>query len=163
MSILSRTIAVNAAPALAAASAAQASAENAQATANAAQTTANAAKAESAAAASTAAQADTKAQAALTALGQQAVRQRNITTPLLPIGTTNVNVVWPTPMPGTEYSIAVTVDSAPAVLGRISASPVQGTRTAAGFTLAITATGLVPIAVGQGIVNCIGILLNNPA
>ena len=109
-----------------------------------------------------AAQAQATADTAMSALGSQAIRQINVTTPLLPIGTTNIPITWPTPMPDTDYSVVVAVDSAPAVLGRITASAVQGTKTLAGFTLAVTATGVLPIAIGQGVLNCIGIRLANP-
>jgi hypothetical protein len=92
------------------------------------------------------------------ALGAITLRRKTITAPALAIGSTNVSVVWDTPMPTADYAVTYGIETDGSILGRVSGAVLAGSKTVNGFTLVITATGLVVISLGLVKVECIGIV-----
>lgn len=102
--------------------------------------------------------ADAAANAAQLKIGASRIQRKTITAPALLIGSTNVVVVWDTPMASADYAITMGLEVDASILGRVSGAVLAGSKTANGFTLVITATGLVTISLGMCTIECIGFI-----
>ncbi|WP_337833029.1 hypothetical protein [Pseudonocardia sp. TMWB2A] len=63
-------------------------------------------------------------------------------------GTRDIPITWATPAPSTTYSAAAAVSVAAALLGKVTATVKQGSKTKTGCVVTVQNSGLVTLAIG---------------
>lgn len=89
--------------------------------------------------------------------GPTNIRMAIVALPLLAVGNTDVLITWPSSIPLTTYTVALTIEGGSTLLGKTNVSLKPASKTATTITATINNSTLLPITAGAGNIHAIAV------